>query len=84
VVTPTEEMLSQLAKSLSPPEIRQLAHAIDTKSRVRIDYISATGGASRRVIDQPELVGGSLYAWCELRGDDRIFTVNRIQSVAAV
>lgn len=84
LATPTEDLLAELAKSLSVPEIRQLAHAIDTSSRICIDYVSATGGATRRVIDEPELVGGSLYAWCELRGDDRIFTVSRIRSVAAV
>jgi hypothetical protein len=82
--TPTEQLLSQLAKSLSVPEIRQLAHAVDTKSRVRIEYNAATGGVTRRVIDQPELIGNSLYAWCELRADDRIFTVTRIQSVTAI
>jgi hypothetical protein len=84
VAAPTEDLLSQFAKSLSVPEIRQLAHAIDTKSRVCIDYVSAAGGATRRIIDQPELVGGMVYAWCELRADDRIFTVSRIQSVAAI
>lgn len=83
VANPTEDLLFRLAKSLSVPEIRQLAHAIDAKSRVCIDYVSAGGGATRRIIDQPELVGGSLYAWCELRADDRIFTVSRIQSVTA-
>jgi hypothetical protein len=82
--TPTEQLLSQLAKSLSVPEIRQLAHAVDTKSRVRIEYNAATGGVTRRVIEQPELIGNSLYAWCELRADDRIFTVTRIQSVTAI
>ena len=82
--TATEDLLAQLAKSLSVPEQRQLAHAIDTQSRICIEYVSATGGATRRVIDQPELIGGSLYAWCELRADDRVFTISRIQSVTAV
>jgi hypothetical protein len=83
-VSLTEELLVTVARSLSIAEIRQLAHAIDTKSRVCIDYVSATGGATRRIIDQPELVGSTLFAWCELRADDRVFTVSRIQSVAAV
>jgi hypothetical protein len=82
--TPTADLLSTLTRSLSVPEIRQLAHAIDTKSRVWIDYAAATGGATRRVIGQPELIGSSLYAWCEQRADERIFSVSRIQSVAAV
>jgi predicted DNA-binding transcriptional regulator YafY len=66
------------------PELRQLAHAIDTRSRICIDYVSAAGGATRRVIDQPELIGASLHAWCELRTDDRVFTISRIRSVTAV
>lgn len=82
--TPTVGLLNTLTRSLSVPEIRQLAHAVDTKSRVCIDYLAATGGATRRIIDQPELIGGSLYAWCELRADERIFTVSRIRSVTGV
>jgi Helicase conserved C-terminal domain len=84
LVTPTEHGLVKVAKSLSTPEIRQLAHAIDTKSRVRIDYESGTGGITRRVIDRPELSGNSVYAWCELRKDEQIFTVARIRSVVGV
>lgn len=82
-LTPTEERLAALTR-LASAEIRLLAHAVDTQSRVQIDYVSSTGGRTRRVIDQPELSGGSLYAWCELRRDDRIFTAARIESVAPV
>jgi len=84
LATPTEQDLTRLAKSLSTAEIRQLAHAIDTQSRVGIEYQSGTAGVTRRVIDRPELSGGSLNAWCELRQDERIFTVARIRSVIAV
>lgn len=83
-LTATERALSGLSRSLSAAEIRQLAHAVDTNGRVGIEYLSAGGTMSRRVIAGPELIGSSLYAWCELRGDDRVFTVSRVTSVSPV
>lgn len=80
----TERVLGGLAASLSLPEVRQLAHAIDTGSRVTIAYESATGALTHRVIGRAELSAGSVYAWCELRRDERVFTVSRIRSVSAV
>lgn len=80
----SEEQLSGMATSLSTAEIRQLAHAVDTGSPVRIEYVSSTGATTDRVIDQAELSGGSLFAWCELRQDERVFTVARIRSVVPV
>jgi Helicase conserved C-terminal domain len=80
-VTPTEEILTRLATALSAAEVRQLAYAIDTGSRVGIEYQSAAGKITRRIVEGPELVGISLFGWCELRQDDRVFTVGRIVSV---
>lgn len=82
--TRRERHLDTLAKSLSTTEIRQLAHALDTGSRVGIEYESASGRRTRRVIDQPELSGPNVFAWCELRNDDRVFTVSRIRAVTPI
>ncbi len=82
--SPTEIALRELHTSLSPAELRQLADAIDTRGRVLIDYRSKSGGRTTRVISDVELTGQAIYAWCELRSDDRFFAVSRILSVAAV
>ncbi len=80
----TEQQLAELAVALTVSEIRQLAHAIDTQTRVAIEYRSAAGSITARVVDNAQLADGTLYAWCELRRDERAFTVERILSVAAV
>jgi len=80
-VSATETELLGHAKKLSESEIRQLAHAIDEQGRVLIDYESGSGQLTRRVISGAQLIAGTLFAWCELRDDDRVFTVSRIKSV---
>jgi predicted DNA-binding transcriptional regulator YafY len=64
--------------------MRQLAHATATRTPVTITCESAARGITRRVIDSIDLSGGTLFAWCELRRDERVFTLSRIQSVIAV
>ncbi|MEI6621608.1 MAG: helicase-associated domain-containing protein [Actinomycetes bacterium] len=83
-LTATERRLIEAGATLSSAEIRQLAHAVDASTRVRISYQSATGAITDRAIVDLELVGGSVYAWCELRDDARVFTLSRIQSVVAL
>jgi predicted DNA-binding transcriptional regulator YafY len=46
-----------------------------------IDYVSGSGGRTLREISEIQLIGGNLYALCELRHADREFNVSRIQSV---
>ena len=67
---------------LSPGEARLLAHALDTGTPVRIDYLSSTGSTTSRVIEDLELEGNALEAWCLLRDDQRRFTLNGILAVA--
>lgn len=78
----TEAELGHLNRRLSESEVRQLAHAIDHGQHAVIDYVAASGGRTIREISDIQLIGGSLYALCELRQDDRVFTVSRIQSVS--
>lgn len=74
--------LAHLTRGLSPSEIDWLAAAIDEGGRVRIEYQAASGAVTDRVITDPELLGGTVYAWCELRQDERMFTAARILSVS--
>lgn len=78
---PREDVLARLNRRLGVDELRLLAHAIDTAGEVQIEYQSASGGLTRRIISEVELVGDSLFAWCQLRGDDRVFTTSRVRAV---
>ena len=49
-----------------------------------ITYRSSTGGITTRMISDIEMVNGLMYAWCHLRDDDRVFSIDRIQAVAPV
>ncbi len=70
------------APRLTAGEARLLAHALDTGSPVRIDYLSSTGSTTSRVIDDLELDRGAIDAWCQLRDDQRRFALGGILAVA--
>jgi hypothetical protein len=76
------EQLAGLAGHLAPGELRLLAHAIEARHPVTIAYTSAQGTRTTRVIDDVELEGAHLIAWCQLRDDERMFAVGRIEAVA--
>jgi hypothetical protein len=70
------------AHRLTAGEARLLAHAVDTGTPVQIEYLSSTGSTTSRVIDELELDHGAIEAWCRLRNDQRLFTLNGILAVA--
>ena len=70
------------APHLSASEAGRLAHAVDTGTPVRIDYLSSSGSSTSRIITDLELDRGALEAWCLLRGDQRRFTLDGILAVA--
>jgi hypothetical protein len=72
------------AVNLTGGEARILAHAIDNHQPVAIHYLNRDGNPSSRVIDDIELSGGSLSAWCRLRDDHRWFNLARITAVEPV
>lgn len=79
-----EQRLSSASRSLSSSQLRILAHAVESGGSVLIEYESQAGKLSRRVIIPRELTGDTILAWCELRGDERWFRIDRISSVAPV
>ena len=66
---------------LDPYERDLLVDAIVVGGRVKIDYTSAAGEFSTRVIEPMELDGKRLVAWCHLREDERVFGLHRIERV---
>jgi hypothetical protein len=79
---PTLEVLNVRAPQLDPEQRRLLADAIDDQRPVRIDYVDGDGRFSSRVIEEIELSGTVIEAWCRLREDERMFLLDRIDSVS--
>ena len=82
--TPTDEMIEVYGVQLDEVERRQLAFAIDHQVPVSITYQAASGGTTTRTISDIELINGMMYAWCHLRDDERVFSVDRVQAVVPV
>ncbi|GAA3202659.1 hypothetical protein ACFO1B_07110 [Dactylosporangium siamense] len=80
----TLELIRQRAPQLRPEQAQLLATAVEDGSPVWIRYVDAGGRASERVIDNAQLSGGNIDAWCRLRRDDRAFTLDKIVAVAPV
>ena len=78
----TESLLAALAPHLSAGERHLLSHAIDHGTPVLIRYTNAHGNRSERVIEPIEVYGRVVEAWCRLREEERMFALDRIESVA--
>jgi hypothetical protein len=74
--------LADRAGHLAPGERRLLAHAIETADPVLIGYTNRDGNHTTRVIDSVGLDGAHVIAWCQLRDDERVFSLHRIDTVA--
>lgn len=79
--SPSLETVRMVATNLTTSEARILAHAIDHHQPVTINYVNQAGNPSRRTLDNLELAGSSLWAWCRLREDQRWFNLQRIVAV---
>lgn len=77
----TEVAVTALAPRLPAAQRRLLAHAIDHGTDVVIEYVASTGGRTERRVGELVLLGGGIQAWCDLRQDERYFTVSRILCV---
>jgi hypothetical protein len=76
--------LARLTAQLDPDEQRLLWHAIEHGTPVTISYVDSEGAPTTRVIEDLELDGHRLVAWCRLRQDERVFALRRIVEVAPV
>ncbi len=77
----TERAVARAASRLTPAEVRQLAHAIDSLGAVTITYRGQTGGVHRRRIREIVRMADRLFAFCELRQGEREFVIGNILSV---
>ncbi|MBA2509559.1 MAG: helicase-associated domain-containing protein [Nocardioidaceae bacterium] len=82
ITSQSEALIAGHARRLGLPDVRLLAHAVDTDGAVTIDYVAATGGRTLRTVSDIQLFGGQIIAWCHLRTDERQFALDRIQSVS--
>ncbi len=79
--SPTLRGIEHYAPDLGQAERRLLAYAIDTEQPVTISYVNRQGNESQRVIEQIQLIGDELAAWCRLRDGERFFNLGRILAV---
>jgi hypothetical protein len=75
------EVVDLYAAHLGDGQRRLLADAIELGNRVTIDYVDSGGYSSTRVIEPLELDRHLLTAWCHLRSDERVFALDRIETV---
>jgi predicted DNA-binding transcriptional regulator YafY len=80
--TGTAHHLGRYADHLGTAERQLLAGAIDREEPVRIAYVDSGGQLTERVIEQMELDGVSIVAWCRLREDERRFLLRRVAAVS--
>ncbi len=87
------ESLSVYALPVGPDHatrerLEQLRHAIDRKTKLRIDYLDLKDKASTRMVRPLGcFFWGNVWtlaAWCESRGDFRNFRVDRIVKIEAM
>ncbi|MGN9912083.1 helicase-associated domain-containing protein [Phytohabitans sp. LJ34] len=72
------------APHLSTAQRLLLIGAVSQGTPVEISYTDGEGESTRRVIEPAELDGPKLSAWCQLRDDERVFLLPRIESVSAI
>lgn len=67
-------------------KLYQLQQLMETKNKIQINYISANGQQTKRIIVPIQLVlkNGSWYldAYCELRQSERAFKLTRIRTIS--
>ncbi|MET7393541.1 hypothetical protein ABZS66_08620 [Dactylosporangium sp. NPDC005572] len=76
------EQIQEKAPQLRSDQARLLADAVEHGTPVWIRYVDAAGRTSDRVIENAELAGSVIEAFCRLRRDDRAFTLDKIVAVA--
>ncbi|MEV4539943.1 helicase-associated domain-containing protein [Asanoa sp. NPDC049518] len=81
---PAEVVAAEVRRHTPQLDARQrdlLVYAIVVGGPVSIDYRTAGGDFSSRVVEPLELEGNKMVAWCRLREDERVFGLNRIERV---
>ena len=80
-----------MTKPLSPPDqaiADAVLRAVEAATPIRIDYVDVGGLPTLRVVEPHHVVlgpsGSYVSGWCRLRGDERVFRMDRIRSVEMV
>ncbi|MCZ7432188.1 helicase-associated domain-containing protein [Streptomyces sp. WMMC1477] len=82
--TDTEEIVAGYAKQLTYADVRQLSHALDAGTAIRVEYVAASGSRTVRTLSRLALDPPYLEAWCHLREAERVFTLSRVHGVMPV
>jgi len=80
---PERVTIARAAPQLTPYDADLLAAALEQGDPIHIVYVTAEGRRSERVVEPMEIEDGYLLrAWCQLRDDERVFSLNRIRAVS--
>ncbi|MFB6397822.1 WYL domain-containing protein, partial [Polymorphospora sp. 2-325] len=75
-------LVERHAAHLRADERALLVDATVGGGRVKIDYCDSSGELTTRVIEPLDVDRHLLAAWCHLRDDERMFALDRIESVS--
>jgi hypothetical protein len=81
-IAEVERQITRFNRRLSAAEVHELADAETRRRPVTIRYRSQSGRNSVRMVSRLNLVGDSLFAFCHLRNEERVFRLDRIIEVA--
>ena len=77
-------LVTPVAEPPAPPVPRVVADALSARRVLLVEYLDRHGAATRRLVEPLAYIGGRaswyLVAWCRLRGDARVFRIDRIRS----
>ncbi len=75
-----EKKLPEKKEATEKKEIKELIdYAINNRICIIIDYVSKKGEITHRKIEPEKIEYMKVYAYCHLRGEDRIFKLNNIK-----
>ncbi|MEV0392643.1 helicase-associated domain-containing protein [Polymorphospora rubra] len=75
------QLVERYAAHLRPRERTRLVETVVAGGRVKIDYCDSAGELTTRIIEPLDVDRHLLTAWCHLRDDERMFALDRIESV---
>jgi hypothetical protein len=73
--------LAEATPRLSQEERQLIGRALAEHMPVWIEYVNREGSRTKRVVEPTALDLPFLEAWCQLRDDERVFHLGRIQAV---
>jgi predicted DNA-binding transcriptional regulator YafY len=81
-------LITRTREPAPPPVPRVIADALSARRVLLLEYADRHGATSRRLVEPLAYIGGGgehwyLVGWCRLRGDARVFRIDRVRAARA-